>query len=179
MGDAWAEGDDDKARIRIESVTKEYLEYLSRELPIAQEVGLRRTAQEMVDSLGGNVENTQDCYKLNTIYHPELTQYREWYSSGEKVWPENLNLSPTVLKHWYCGDGHYNNVGSNRHIQIAMSNEMENTNKVSRMFERASFTTSNYNIQESVCDLTFTVDETKRLFDYMGEPLPGFEHKWP
>lgn len=179
MGDAWAEGSDQKARVRIESVTKEYLEHLSKELPISRGVSLRRTAEEMAELTGSNVDNTRDVYKLDTISHPELGRYRSWYQSGEKVWPDDIQLTPITLKHWYCGDGHYNNAGSNRHIQLAMSNEMENTDKVSRIFDRADFTTSNYNVQDTVCDLTFTVDETERLFEYMGEPLPGFEYKWP
>jgi hypothetical protein len=186
MGDAWAEGNDnnDKARIRIESITKPYLEYLQQELkPVSGEVSLRRTAEEMVESLGGDIENTNHSYKLDTMYHPELTRYRQWYESGQKVWPKELQLTPTALKHWYCGDGHYNNAGSNRHIKISMSNEYDNTEKVSNMFKRIGFDTANYNIQSRrdgiICDLTFTVDETERLFDYMGDPLPGFEYKWP
>ena len=29
------------------------------------------------------------------------------------------------------------------------------------------------------CNARWTVDESKELFDYMGDPLPGFEYKWP
>jgi hypothetical protein len=29
------------------------------------------------------------------------------------------------------------------------------------------------------CALVFFADKSEKIFDYIGEPLPGFEYKWP
>jgi len=66
-----------------------------------------------------------------------------------------------------------------------MANEIENTEKVGQMFENVGLPSpSNYNISErkdgsETCNAQFTVDQSKELWEYMGEPLPDFEYKWP
>jgi len=66
-----------------------------------------------------------------------------------------------------------------------MSNEIENTNKVSEYFSNIGLPKpSNYSISKrnSVtknCNAVWTVEDSQKLFDYMGEPLPDFEYKWP
>jgi len=96
------------------------------------------------------------------------------------VWPEKIELTPTVLKHWYCGDGNWNNGSCNNSIQISMANEKENTDKITQMFINVGLPApSNYNISGKRCAAQFTVEQSKELWEYMGEPLPDFEYKWP
>jgi len=61
-----------------------------------------------------------------------------------------------------------------------MANEVNNTDKVNQLFENAGLLSpSNYDISENNCIAEFTVDQSKELWQYMGEPLPDFEYKWP
>jgi len=167
MGDGYVESRN-TPRLRATMVSNNYLQYL--------ENLFGKLSNGVKLSEKGN-EKYQDKYTWS-ISHPSLQKYRDWYNSGKKVWPEDLILTPTVLKHWYCGDGtkHRNT------IVIAMWNENERTKKVSNIFERSGLPSpSNYNInqEKSVCDAQFTVDQSKELWKYMGEPLPDFEYKWP
>jgi hypothetical protein len=124
-------------------------------------------------------------YRWRSRNLPELHQYADWYSSGEKVWPADIDLTPTTLKHWYCGDGTYDNHNTSNHIKIAMSNEVDNTDKVEQLFENAGLPApSNWDINKRppggrICNARFTVDQSYELWEYMGEPLPDFAYKWP
>lgn len=132
-------------------------------------------------------ENYSDMYRATFRKHPKISKLCVWYSSGEKVWPEDIELTPTVLKHWYIGDGHYNNKSTSGRIEISLSNEKNNLEKVFKYFSNKNLPTpSNYSRGKRTkgrdgenCYIYWTVKDSKKLFKYMGEPLPDFEYKWP
>jgi len=46
------------------------------------------------------------AYCFSTRRYPCLTeQYYRWYSDSKKIIPDDLKLTPTVVLHWYIGDG--------------------------------------------------------------------------
>lgn len=178
--------------LRVGMTSPKYLEYLDREFgPLATGVRLKQTKTESArqnrdsgfqpDALA---ENRQDVYSLRTRSLPDLHDF-DWYGSGEKVFPSDIDLTPTVLKHWYCGDGCYNNHGTNDRITIAMNNEVEHTDKVDALFERADLPTpSNYHVHEHEdghvdCTAQFSVDASHELFEFMQPAPPGFRYKFP
>ena len=167
MGDGWVHSRK-TPRLQATMVSENYLYYLSNSFgKLSNGVKLREEGDK----------NYKDKYTWS-FSHPHLQKYRDWYSSGEKIWPEDLNLTPTVLKHWYCGDGtkHRNT------IVISMWNEHKRLDKASKIFENSGLPSpSNYNINEekSTCDAQFTVKQSEIIWDYMGEPLPDFGYKWP
>jgi len=172
--------------LKCDMVTKKYLEYVDKEFGMfgkGVSSGITEEKRSEKESTEKNIKtkkNYGDVYRWRSMSHPELQEFVDWYSTGEKVWPETIELTPTTLKHWYCGDGCWNNYGSNNYIKISMSNEVENTNKVDQLFENVGLPSpSNYNISENHCDAEFTVNQSHKLWQYMGEPLPGFEYKWP
>lgn len=125
-------------------------------------------------------DNWETLYWWNTRRHPDLTEYEHWYDSGKKVWPSDIDLTPTVLKHLYAGDGSWSNKNGSDHIRIAMWNEVDNTDKVDDMFKRADLPAPmNYSITDTSCTAIWSVSQSRQLWEYMGEPLPGFEYKWP
>jgi len=171
--------------------SQNYLKYVDDVFGVfGKGVSLHKTkeeAAELVKNSGfrnnAKPENYKDIYKWISMRHPQLKEFERWYSTGEKVWPDGIQLTPTVLKHWYCGDGCFNQ--SRKRIQISMSNEIDNKDKVDKMFEKVGLPSpSNYNIHERKdgsmsCCAHFTVDQSKELWNYMGKPLPDFEYKWP
>jgi len=194
MGDGWVgNSSGENPQLQVEMTSPNYLQYIADKFGIlGSGVRLTKTAAESAENArqsGANPnsreENYSDKYRWVSISHPELHEFNDWYGSGEKVWPKDIQLTPTVLKHWYCGDGYWRNLQSQNCIEISMSNEVESTRKVSRMFEDAGLPSpSNYVIFERKdgrkdCDAQFTVDQSKELWEYMGEPLPDFEYKWP
>lgn len=194
MGDGSLERCDKHASLRAKMITPEYLDYLDGKFGVFS-VGksLCTTAEESAFncresgfSPNASPQDYSDLYRWRTRNHAGLDQFRSWYNTGKKVWPDDIALTPTVLKHWFCGDGSREETpyGQNR-IHIAMSNEIDNTEKVDRMFSNSDLPKpSEYNINQRKdgsfsCMARFTMEDSHLLWDYMGEPLPGFEYKWP
>jgi len=179
--------------IQVEMVSPNYLEYIAGQFGVlGGEVSLKMTAAENAKrnrnsgfQPNAKTENYSDLYQWLSMSHPELQEFADWYNSGKKVWPDDIELTPTVLKHWYCGDGCWNSSRTANHITIAMANEKDNTDKVDQMFRNVGLPTpNNYDIGErndgsKTFDARFTVEQSKELWKYMGEPLPDFEYKWP
>lgn len=193
MGDGCINNSGKNPQLQVNMISPNYLKYVADKFGVlGSEVTINTTAEKSAEharktgfSPYAKKENYSDLYMWRSISHPELHEFSHWYDSGEKVWPEDINLTPTVLKHWYCGDGSWYNSKSHSAIEIAMGNEVRETEKVSQIFKNVGLSSpSNYNIYERKdgsidCSARFTVNQSKELFKYMGEPLPDFEYKWP
>lgn len=194
MGDGTIDhGRGKNPRLQSQMISPDYLKYVDEQFGIfGKGVKLKITARESAKdarergfSTNAKEENYHDVYGWTSMAHPELQEFSDWYRTGKKVWPEDISLTPTVLKHWYCGDGSWDNNGKNNRIRISMANEIYNLEKVSQMFENAELPVpSNYNISDrtsggKICEAQFTVEKSRELWKYMGEPLPDFEYKWP
>jgi len=179
--------------LRCGMISKNYLQHIDDQFGVfGNGVSLQMTAAENAKAKresgfrpNADATDYSDVYIWRSVSHPELQEFADWYAFGQKVWPERIELTPTVLKHWYCGDGHWNNSGTQNRIEIAMANEVDNTDKVDQLFKNVGLPSpSNYVISERKdgskrCNAVFTVDQSKELWQYMGEPLPDFEYKWP
>jgi len=193
MGDGNIHRQNKTCHLRTTMTNNNYLRYLDNVFGfLSNGVKSGRTAGKSAKNninSGSNPhadsKNYSNLYRWNSVPHPKFNEFREWYSSGEKVWPEDIELTPTVLKHWYVGDGNYDNHNTNNCMRIAMSNEVENTEKVSKYFTNVGLPKpSNYSIYErddggKNCSAKWSVEDSYTLWGYMGEPLPDFEYKWP
>jgi len=179
--------------VRCHITSPNYLRHIDNKFGIlGLGVSMVKTAKESAaeDRVSGFRPNAKakkysDVYGWCSRNHPELNGFADWYSAGEKVWPADIELSPTVLRHWYCNDGHFDTILESNTIEIAMANESENTEKVSKYFENVGLPApSNYKIYEyerglKSCTAQFTKDQSKELFEYMRHSLPDFEYKFP
>jgi hypothetical protein len=198
MGDGSVKRDSGrKPYIRVRSITKEYLEFLDDLFgTMGLGVELRYTAEKKASenrdsgfSPDADGSTYSDQYLWKTRRSNQFDKYADWYNGGDKTWPSNIELTPVILRHWYACDGHYNNSRSDDYIVIACSNESENKDKIERMFKDVGLEIAYWN-ESSVtsnpeyggtrsCKLALDVENTEKFFDYVGEPLPGFEYKWP
>lgn len=194
MGDGSVDDKNDSRRnprLRAAMTTKEYLKYLRDKFPkTSKDLTVHQTDEQLAKRnhknsflQSSNAEDYKTQYKWQTISHPEISQYEEWYSSGEKVWPE-VKLTPTTLKHWYVCDGSFNNNEHRFYVELHCSNERKNKEKIERMFDCAGLEVSRWrdDKQDSGRYKTSAIlnnKESEDFFDYIGEPLPGFEYKWP
>jgi len=193
MGDGYVDNSGNNPYLNVKMISPNYLKYIDSQFKIfGNGVRLSITAEESAKqnrdngfSPNAKAENYSDKYRWQSMRHPELKEFREWYSTGNKIWPANIELTPTVLKHWYCGDGCWDNTGGNNRITIAISNESENTEKINSIFKNVGlpcpkrYKKYKRDSGSVKCDAVFTVDQSKKLWEYMGEPLPDFEYKWP
>jgi len=173
--------------INVIMTAKEYLEHLSSNaFPICSgNVNLRFTAQKAAGRVRqkgfypeAKEKDYSDIYQFSIMSHPDLEQYRQWYKAGEKTFPKTIDLTPTVLKHWYVGDGYFDR--EHGMVQISLYNERGNKEKICQMFHRAGLTDFSWYANDNIGEVKFGIEGTKNFFDFIGcEPLPGFEYKFP
>lgn len=182
MGDANFLGND---RIRITSITKNFLEYLEKELEwLVTETKIQSTAQESYENASlsfgkentTKVENYSDVFILSTRKHPKIGSMKNrWYKDSRKTFPKELELSKTSTKFWYVCDGGLN-FSSNRvtpTAQIGVSNEKHRKEYLLSLFKEKGFSPT---VSDFV--LHFPSKETEKLLDWFGKPVPGFEYKF-
>jgi len=193
MGDGTLHRSNKNAKIQAQMTTKEYLKYIDKKFgKFGNGVTLAHTASEKATlnkksgfQQDAKEENYSNIYRWRSCGHPELNQFRSWYETGNKIWPDDIDLTPTVLKHWFCGDGCWSNTNGNNHIQISMANEIKNREKVDKLFnssnlpEPSSYAIGKRKDGSKTCTAQFTVSDSEILWDYMGKPVFGFEYKWP
>lgn len=165
-GTIWKDGDDNP-QFQANMIEKDYLCWLDSLL------GVLSLGVELRDDA---TESTNRVYSWRTRNIPELQQYQSWYKSGKKVWPPDIELSPTVLTHLYVGDGHYHESG---YVEIGVNNEARNVDKLKAYFTDVGLPEPDYRESTGVHKLVWSVEESKVLFEYMDEAPPGFDYKFP
>ena len=188
MGDADLHGlGDTNPHFRIRMTNEEFLEYLDRRLGVLSKgVYLARTAQEQFETAcqnrsegrsGFSVVNKSEynaLYGLRTCSHPELNSLRQWYQNGEKRFPKDLRLSPELCRMWYVCDGWLTcEENANSRAMFKVSNEASRSEYLQELFEHAGF---DVGFSREAIQVPHT--ETIKLLQWLGDPPPGFEHKW-
>lgn len=178
---------DTNAHFRVRMTNRRFLEFVDRELGILSKgVFLARTAEAQVETAKKNrregrkgfetvsEENYHELYGLRTCSHPALDEFRDWYRSGEKRYPADLELTPIVTKAWYVCDGWLAREAGNRsRVMFKVTNEAHRPDYLVDLFDRVGF-----EVGFSRNSIQVPADETERLLDWMGGPFPGFEYKW-
>ena len=177
----------------VKMISKPYLKHLSDVcFPVlSNEVRLEQTAAESARgarksgfSPGADPEDYSDIFALGITAHPWINNLTDWYSTGEKVFPPELELTPTVLKHWYCCDGSLDRSDNSPIAEISLCNEEGNKEKIKEIFCSVGFKNLKWCVNERKrrsgrrVKVRFNREETKDLFGYMGSPPPGFRYKW-
>lgn len=125
-------------------------------------------------SAGITHDQTNGLYYYRTISADIFDDFAEWYDSGSKRFPD-LDLTPRMAKVWYCCDGHldWSSGRQNAVLKISVVNEVDRSELLFELFREHGFDPRITGHQ-----LYFTADETKDVLEWMGDSLPGFEHKW-
>lgn len=191
MGDGTiGSGSSESIRIEANMTNEQYLEYLDRQFPLyGNGVMLKNTSEENVQrdresgfNESADPSNYSDTYTWRTMVCPVFDRFQSWYGSKGKQWPDDLELTPIVLKHWYCCDGYRHDSESHDNITISMNNERRRRDSIEKLFENANLPVPTWQINDRGdfvdCVARFTKPQSIELWKYMGEPLPGFEYKW-
>jgi len=159
MGDGCVRSrDSDRPRITINNfVTKEYLEYLTRIMP----------------HIWGNITKCSDHgYRLSSKNHPKFSFFSSWYNGSQKVWPE-MYISKNCLKNLYVTDGNIDRHRKSPVIRISAANQSDSYENFINSFSNIDIPKPSY----SEPNFYWSVDDTERFFEYIGDPIPGFEYK--
>jgi hypothetical protein len=163
-------------------VNEDYLKYLDEKFPImGTGVRMVESAEKSASKStpltpeNDNPEKYNDVYQWITRSNPNLSSFSKWYKTGKKVWPENITLTPTILKHWYVGDGSLNKANGSPSIIIYTSKEINNKSKVEEYFVKANIPKPD---NWSNSSMYWNKKHSIELLQYMGQPLPGFRYKW-
>lgn len=165
---------------KIYNTNRGFLEWYKNKLGvIAKDVTLYESGEEKHKR---NIEygfdeerdaNYKDIYRLSTVSHPFNEKLYQWYSSGEKLYPKDLTLTPTMAKVWYAGDGNINWDKQKRgYCEIGCNNESEYKDKIISLFVNAGFKVSFSNGRVRL------YGESKDFLNWLGEPPNGMEYKW-
>lgn len=180
MGDAWVEKSSGKGRLRIEMTNKRFIDWLNNEFGIiVSNLSIKNTASEAAEKNKShgydvNEENYNTSWILSTRTLNYFSELRKWYETGVKRFPEDLELKPLILKVWYCCDGSF---VDGRYPVIYSANENDRRQKVINILKRKGFSPSFTDGAGGT--IQFKSSETENFFKYIGQPLPGFEYKWP
>lgn len=181
MGDgSLGKRDTHSPRVEVMSTSEKYLKWLNNQFPqYGRGVSLHRTADQATESLkkfSGKNTKANPIYRWYTSYSPRFGFLTKFYREGEKRYPySSLELTPEVLRQWYVGDGH---LEGNWNIIIAVQNERENEEELRRLFGECGFEITTFNKGDMFANIRFGVEESIEIFEWIGEPVPGFGHKW-
>jgi len=177
MGDGWVRTTPTTKNpiFAMEMITKSYIDSVAERLkPFTTKVVKRDRSDE------NGVSDT--TWVIRTCSHPDLFEFNDWYQTGQKVFPEDIKLTPTTLKSWYVCDGSFRN---NSIITIHSGNEYQNSEKIRKMFTCSNLPTPDRIYGEvdkkghSHGCITFTVPDSEELVEYMGQAPDGFGYKFP
>lgn len=174
MGDGHLDFCNKSPKFHVSNTNREFLEWLENELSeIVSRVYLHATSEEQEQSLEKHNMGSSTCkdiFRLSTRTLPNLERYEHWYTEDGIHYPENLKLTPLSLKVWYCCDGTLREEG----VQIGSKNEMDRGRYLKDLFRQ-------FDVEPTIShwNMIFTKEQSERMFQIMGEPVPGMEDKWP
>lgn len=186
MGDGCLTNREGKPYVIVQCCEKKYLEHIDE---IFGQISsgpprLHITGEELMEKNGdwlGSTESSKyrDQYRWQTRSISDLSQFSEWYDNGNKEYPKDTELTSLSMKHWFAGDGNYNNNGTNDYISIGVSNERDNNNKINCMFKKSGLPEPNrWEEYGNKVEIVWNKEESREIMEFMGEAVPGYEYKW-
>lgn len=139
--------------------------------------------KEYIYSLHFKLERISSCvskqkggyYTFRTVAHPKLKDF-DWYENGEKIYPNDIQITDTVLKHWYAQDGYldWRNKANNARARISCDNEEDRMKNIESAFSDTGLSPS--------CSkgggVTFGLEDTRSMLVRTHPPARGYAYKW-
>lgn len=89
------------------SVKASHIKMLKEKLAFLQGRDIKYQESQVFISRQGKECIRKPQYRITSLVHEYLKFLRSiWYKDNNKILPKNFDLSPTVIRHWYYGDGH-------------------------------------------------------------------------
>jgi len=159
MGDATISGRSSTPYFILQMQSEEFLEWFSNKTGF----------------ITSNVKDgSQELSYVKSPSTEKLEFLSEWYTDDGKRF-KDIQLSPLRTKIWYCCDGYldWGKERANPVMRIASENESDRPEYLKSLFKERGF-----DARFTGNSLYFTVEESKKVLDWIGTPPPGFEYKW-
>jgi len=163
----------------VEMINEDFISWLSEQFGSLS----RNTYEREID-----LKNVRDRYRFQTRPHPFFDKLREWYSTGSKKFPEDLDITPTISKMWYVGDGGVKFGATSATPCIYTRNEAKRKEYILNLFKSKGFDPSWYvddknnnheiNSDNPCVTIAFTGQDGPDFLEWIGDAPPGFEYKW-
>lgn len=182
LGDGDIPHQNKNAELRVRNTNKKWLNELSNIISESYGPYLERGAEEIAKmnkqsgfSENVNIENYNDLYVWKTPSNERLNKHRErWWKTGEKRVPEDLELTPTVIRNWMAGDGNLNWQGE--HFSSVRFGRLDKRDDdiLIRMFKDKGFNSVSRNGNH----ISVYGKDGRNLLDWTNPAPSGMEYKW-
>jgi hypothetical protein len=177
LGDADVKRGTNGSIFRIRVTNERFLEWVSARLsPLSRGVFLSASAKTQKESalragLDGASEDSEfsDLYGLRTVTHPQVDDLADWYSSGQKRYPDSI--TEEMLRMWYVTDGNIHPYG----MRLTCDAQLDKKEEVKEMIQSIDY----------IDGVSFNKDgtivipaEQSREFYRRTKAPSGFEYKW-
>jgi hypothetical protein len=158
--------------LHIPNINREFLSWVDEELGVFSNGVKFRASGEQLARYNDSDGETNDQYIVRTPSSEWLENLSDWYSTGEKEFPDNP-VSPLTASVWYCCDGNLNNNKGSYRAKIYADNERGNDEKLISIFSECP-------VEPNISGGTiyFSVSDTDKFLQWMDGPIQGFEYKW-
>lgn len=178
LGDAYINRGGPNPRYILSLSSEKFLQFLNSELtPITTSVRLEKTGDELKEQASFSNEDSsfQDRYTLGGRSLPQLQQYADWYVDGDKTFPNDIELTSTIIEAWYVCDGSLIPADGNRRHRFRIHNTCfrKDEDKVSQAFDNVGI-----DISWHTNGIYISADDSEWLGERF-EGFPGFEYKYP
>lgn len=169
--------------MEIQSICWPYLEWLSDTLVnLATEPVRIATGEEISERMDGRMGecNRQDFYGMYLRSSPKWNEF-----IAMDRYPEDLTLTPTIFRHWFVSDWNTDRQEKKRpHMRFNIADDPTIHATFQSWFdplgvELVDGGTYENTVTYSTCrGFRFSADDSQRLWEWMGDPVPGYEYKW-
>jgi hypothetical protein len=182
LGDGDIPHKNKNAYLRVRNTNKEWLNQLSSTIPESYGPALSRTAEEVAkmnedSGFSKNVELSRynDVYRWQTASNEKLNKHRErWWKTGEKRVPDDLELTPIVVRHWMAGDGNLNWSGDCfASVRFGRMDERDDEKLIS-LFEDVGIES----VKRNGNHISVYSQDARDLLDWSTPEPDGMEYKW-
>jgi len=182
LGDGSINNRDGLPRLDISMISGKFLEHLyDRFGVLSAGLKVKKTASAQAVSHresgfnpGAEASEYSDVYRYWTIGHPVFEEFASWYGPNGKEIPDVFKLTPESARYWYVSDGglNWNKKASRAYVQIS-SVVGASDERLEELFDEVGFSP---NVGNGA--VQFSVEESEKFLDWIGDPLPNFEYKW-
>lgn len=120
--------------------------------------------------------NGKKQFRTRTTVNVSWTKlHSKWYEENRKIVPEDITLTKETCRHWYLGDGYFEDETSK--ISTCNFNKRENELLV-ELLNNIGYKSNINKRSGDYYVIRFSKYSYKDFLEWIGNPIKGYEHRW-